>query len=629
MFLESLIFAEVPMRRGFPANRPRALASLALLCALTTLPACSLIDVIRGQGGEQEDMSSAGMDMSLVDMSTPEDMSSDMASDMNAEDMPADMTSGDMAAPDDMPADAGMDMLADMPDMPAPECGGEGSSDYEILIPVERKVSVRSHNIGNGAMAVVGAGGYSRSDANTRVVSLFDGEDGSLQLTAANTGASSSGYSFGFSVAISPDGNTIAVGAPDDGDEAQTSGDPGAGRVYILKRPEMGMGWSVVQTLAPTNGVGVEGELFGYDLAYTANSAGQETLVIGAPHAPRDEDQLYQAGAVYVFARDVLPDASFAEVARHQLPTPEELAGDPSARPLAASQTGRFGHSVAADGSWHDRDLTVIVGAPSNDLTFEDGCMHPHAGAAYLLWFDDAFDGQSPGEAFGIHGYVVPDLGGDGSIDLDVGRRLSFGKDVAITGTLRNDVDSEFQGTVAYVVGAPDARDGAGEVYVGIDGRRTEEFTSRGPGLQQLTDSTVVPGGLVLEAGDHFGSSVDIVGMANCGEDCGNSATAELLVVVGARDRDLPGQGSGAIYGFELSRGQSDIGNAVVWDLLSLDGSTTSMGLYTTRQNIHMGNLAGFGQDVALLLPGASNNGEARCIATGSHPVPVIVSVER
>ena len=192
------------MRRGFPANRPRALASLALLCALTTLPACSLIDVIRGQGGEQEDMSSAGMDMSLVDMSTPEDMSLDMASDMNAEDMPADMTSGDMAAPDDMPADAGMDMLADMPDMPAPECGGEGSSDYEILIPVERKVSVRSHNIGNGAMAVVGAGGYSRSDANTRVVSLFDGEDGSLQLTAANTGASSSGYSFGFSVAISP-----------------------------------------------------------------------------------------------------------------------------------------------------------------------------------------------------------------------------------------------------------------------------------------------------------------------------------------------------------------------------------------------------------------------------------------
>ncbi len=134
-------------------------------------------------------------------------------------------------------------------------------------------------------------------------------------LKASNTGEAGTadtfgnGDQFGFSVAISDDGNTIAVGAHSEdsngisGNQADNSMEL-AGAVYVYSRTNTT--WAQTAFLKATNPDG--GDMFGYSVALSADG---RTIAIGA----FDEDGSFQgingwvdngrngAGAVYVYVK--------------------------------------------------------------------------------------------------------------------------------------------------------------------------------------------------------------------------------------------------------------------------------------------------------------------------------------
>jgi HJR/Mrr/RecB family endonuclease len=177
-------------------------------------------------------------------------------------------------------------------------------------------------------------------------------------VKASNTQASDA---FGMSLALSGDGDTLAVGAPSE-DSALLGVTPGAvseatagnaaansGAVYVFTRS--GGGWSQQAYVKASNGGAAD--QFGTSVALSADG---NSLAVGAPFedgsgsgidSPSDEFAA-DAGAVYVYARSAGAWSSQAYV---KIPS---NAGDPD----------RFGISVALDGNGN----TLAVGA-----NFEDG----------------------------------------------------------------------------------------------------------------------------------------------------------------------------------------------------------------------------------------------------------------
>jgi trimeric autotransporter adhesin len=117
-------------------------------------------------------------------------------------------------------------------------------------------------------------------------------------LKASNTGGPDIGYQFGYSVSLSGDGRTLAVGETSDpsngtginGDQKNTDA-PEAGAVFVFSRS--GTTWSQQAYIKPGT-TPVRNLLFGYALGLNGNG---DTLAVGAYN---DEGR---RGAVYVFAR--------------------------------------------------------------------------------------------------------------------------------------------------------------------------------------------------------------------------------------------------------------------------------------------------------------------------------------
>lgn len=145
-----------------------------------------------------------------------------------------------------------------------------------------------------------------------------DGDSWSQQayLKASNTGhlpddpnEIGDGDQFGFAIALSDDGSTLAVGAiaEDGGDRNDPSDNSllSAGAVYVFERS--GDVWAQEAYLKPSNAG--QGDLFGYSLALTRDS---NTLVVGsydedgslAGNNEVQNDDQNGSGAIYVFERD-------------------------------------------------------------------------------------------------------------------------------------------------------------------------------------------------------------------------------------------------------------------------------------------------------------------------------------
>ena len=116
-------------------------------------------------------------------------------------------------------------------------------------------------------------------------------------IKASNTDASDR---FGFSVALSHDGNTLAVGA---------MGEDNAGAAYIFTRE--GGRWSQQAYIKASNTGRLEdGDQFGYDVILNGNgdtlavSAISEDSAAAGVEGDQGDDSAAETGAVYVYARD-------------------------------------------------------------------------------------------------------------------------------------------------------------------------------------------------------------------------------------------------------------------------------------------------------------------------------------
>jgi trimeric autotransporter adhesin len=190
---------------------------------------------------------------------------------------------------------------------------------------------------------------------------------------------------FGWSVALSGDGNTLAVGAErEDGGATGIDGDANddsaanAGAVYVFVRGGLGA-WSQQAYVKASNPD--VGDSFGFDVALSEDGS---TLVVGAPSEASNatgidgnqaDDTAANAGAVYVFVRDAM----------------DEWSQQAYVKASNAQQDDSFGVGVAlsADGS------TLAVGAWQEDggalgLQGDQADGTQGSGAAYVLVRDGA-----------------------------------------------------------------------------------------------------------------------------------------------------------------------------------------------------------------------------------------------
>ena len=153
---------------------------------------------------------------------------------------------------------------------------------------------------------------------------------------------------FGFSVAV--DGDTVVVGASEDDDDDENSGS-----VYVFTKP--GGGWATAtETAKLTAFDGAAFDFFGRSVAVDG-----DTLVVSAF---ADDDNGERSGSAYVFTK----------------PSSDGWAEATEAAKLTASDGGSFDHfglSVAVD------EGTVVVGAPHENESGSD------AGSAYVYEVSD------------------------------------------------------------------------------------------------------------------------------------------------------------------------------------------------------------------------------------------------
>jgi len=204
-----------------------------------------------------------------------------------------------------------------------------------------------------------------------------------------------SGDNFGSSVALSGDGNTALIGAPD----KTVNGVGSAGAAYVFVRPSGGTTWTQQQELTASDAAG--GDQFGRSVALSGDG---NTVLIGAfsKAVNRAYNVAYNAGAAYVFVR---PSGGTTWTQQQELTASDAAYGDffgisvalsgdgntaligaccagaayvfvrPSGgttwsqqQELTAAGGGQFGRSVALSGDGN----TVLIGASS-------------AGAAYVF----------------------------------------------------------------------------------------------------------------------------------------------------------------------------------------------------------------------------------------------------
>ena len=312
---------------------------------------------------------------------------------------------------------------------------------------------------------------------------------------------------FGFAVALSGDGNTLAVGAYQEsagvglGEEDNSVDSSGAVYVYVREAS----GWRQQQSLKASNADAFD--WFGKSVSLSADG---RTLVVGA-HGERSaatgvngnrlDNSRQGAGAAYVFRSD---GSSWSELVYLKASNPDEGDG--------------FGTAVAISG-----DASVIaVGAPGEGSANGSQSNNELAGAGAIYVFTSA------GESWQLRSYLKPAFPGAGD---------RFGETLALSAsgaTLVVGVRSEDGGLIN--VEADDTAVDAGAAYV---------FQRSGSTWTQQA---------YLKAADpksygNFADSVDV------------SADGDWLVVGAANDAsgattingdpyDDSSPGSGAVYVF-------------------------------------------------------------------------------
>lgn len=222
-----------------------------------------------------------------------------------------------------------------------------------------------------------------------------------LYLKASNTGAVDR---FGYSVALSADGTTMAVGAPGEGSSAAgIDGDglddsvPNAGAVYVFVRT--GDTWTQQAYVKASNPAA--DDAFGWSVALSADGA---TLAVGAYGEASnatgvDGDQannaLANAGAVYVFAR---VGATWSQQAYLKSSAPD--TGDQFGISLSLSGDGA---TLAVGAYFEASNATGIDGNALDDSAAGAGAVYVFVRAG-VAWSQQAYvkaSNTGQGDLFG------------------------------------------------------------------------------------------------------------------------------------------------------------------------------------------------------------------------------------
>lgn len=333
-------------------------------------------------------------------------------------------------------------------------------------------------------------------------------------LKASNTQASDA---FGTSVALSGDGNTLAVGAPDedsnaiviDGDETNNAA-ADAGAVYVYTRATTT--WTKQAYLKALNAGG--NDQFGTSLAMSSDG---NTLAVGAPdeasiatgfNGNAFDNTAFGAGAVYVFAR--------AGTWSHQ------------AYVKASNTEGsdQFGMAIAltTDGN------ALAVGAPGEDSAAtgidgaQSGTTASGSGAVYLMF--------RSGTTWGQEAYVKAS---------NTGFSDDFGRAVALSPS-----------GLHLAVGAPNED----SIGVGIGADQTSNTGSASGAVYLFYKSTAWQQGVYIKASnsqatDHFGAAVALADGAKP-LVVGSPDEDSIATGVGGNPADNSLSSSGAAYSLRL-----------------------------------------------------------------------------
>jgi hypothetical protein len=263
-------------------------------------------------------------------------------------------------------------------------------------------------------------------------------------VKASNTGA---GDMFGYAVALSSDGDTLAVGAPYEASAVMGIGGYGdddsiysAGVVYIFRRS--GRTWRQ-QAYVKASNTDV-GDIFGSAVAISADG---NTLAVGAYHedsaaggigGDENDNSMDNAGAVYVFRRN---GGTWRQQAYVKASNTDDHDG--------------FGYTVAlsADGdtltvgAYHEDSAARGIGGDENDNSMDN------AGAVYVFrrnsgtWRQQAYVKAGNTDADDRFGYAIA-LSADGNT-LTVGAQYEASSARGIGG---NENDNSMGGAGAVYV---------------------------------------------------------------------------------------------------------------------------------------------------------------------------------
>ena len=301
---------------------------------------------------------------------------------------------------------------------------------------------------GDGTTLAVGGPG---EDSGAGAVHIFTRDSAGVWvqqylLQATNAGADDQ---FGFSLAVSVDGNTVAVGAPNEdssstginGSESnETSTDSGAVYVFTRSTTNSGSTWSQQAYIKASNTE--TGDDFGYTLALSDSG---NTLAVGAYfedssatgiNGNQTDNSIQNSGAAYVFTRS---SSTWSQQAY-----------------LKASNTGAqdaFGYSLGLSGDGN----TLAVGAVGEDSnsTGVDGVQTDNSasdsGAAYMFvrsgvnWSQQAYIKASNTDANDVFASSIA-LSLDGNT-LAVGAIKESSSATGVNGDDKNN-DKEWSGAV-------------------------------------------------------------------------------------------------------------------------------------------------------------------------------------
>jgi hypothetical protein len=262
-----------------------------------------------------------------------------------------------------------------------------------------------------------------------------------VYVKASNTGANDS---FGNSVALSGDGNTLVVATADDdsnatgvdGNQADESA-PSSGAAYVFVRDPMSQ-WDQQAYIKASNT-----NAYDHFGAMIGLSSDGNTLAVGAYDEDSNatgidgnqaDDSAPASGAIYVFARDLIGDWSQQAFIKASNTDPGDYFG------VSVALSGD-GHTLAVGARLEGSNAIGIGGDELDNSAFEAGAVYLFVRNAMDEWTQQAFvkaSNTDPGDYFGLS--VA--LSGDGNT-LAVGAIFEDGNAIGIGGDQDNNNQPE------------------------------------------------------------------------------------------------------------------------------------------------------------------------------------------